>query len=270
MAPLSRVRSRPNSQGPSRPADKKKRPSSHRQIAAAGPPRWLQHGAIRLQARRPGSDLPQVHLRRLRGEAGGSSSVSSSSPSSSLTLVLTGPSRSGRAEPVVVREARPAVLMMAVEELTGWSGIDPMSQKGMHRHSRVRGPTLGGGGQAAWQHGAIRLQARRPPAMPRSRASSQRTTPARRPPGGRSSRPACSASWRAAASAPPGPTRGSGNWRSPGSGRCRARSAGSPVPNPSRARNCTLPGMFAKHGLSRQSELVRLVLSLAGAPEARR
>ncbi len=28
--------------------------------------------------------------------------------------------------------------------------------------------------------------------------------------------------------------------------------------------------MFAKHGLSRQSELVRLVLSLAGAPEARR
>ena len=28
--------------------------------------------------------------------------------------------------------------------------------------------------------------------------------------------------------------------------------------------------MFAKHGLSRQAELVRLVLSLAGAPEARR
>ena len=28
--------------------------------------------------------------------------------------------------------------------------------------------------------------------------------------------------------------------------------------------------MFAKHGLSRQAELVRLVRSLAGAPEARR
>ena len=28
--------------------------------------------------------------------------------------------------------------------------------------------------------------------------------------------------------------------------------------------------MFAKHGLSRQTELVRLVLSLAGAPETRR
>ena len=28
--------------------------------------------------------------------------------------------------------------------------------------------------------------------------------------------------------------------------------------------------MFAKHGLSRQAELVRLVLSLAGAPESRR
>ena len=28
--------------------------------------------------------------------------------------------------------------------------------------------------------------------------------------------------------------------------------------------------MFARHGLSRQAELVRLVLSLAGAPETRR
>ena len=28
--------------------------------------------------------------------------------------------------------------------------------------------------------------------------------------------------------------------------------------------------MFAKHGLSRQTELVRLVLSLASAPESRR
>ena len=28
--------------------------------------------------------------------------------------------------------------------------------------------------------------------------------------------------------------------------------------------------MFAKHGLSRQADLVRLVLSLAGAPESRR
>ena len=28
--------------------------------------------------------------------------------------------------------------------------------------------------------------------------------------------------------------------------------------------------MFTKHGLSRQSELVRLVLSLAGAPESGR
>jgi type I restriction-modification system DNA methylase subunit len=37
-------------------------------VGGRGQAAW-QHGAVRLQARRPRPDLPQVYLRRLRGEA---------------------------------------------------------------------------------------------------------------------------------------------------------------------------------------------------------
>ena len=51
--------------------------------------------------------------------------------------------RSGRAEPVVVREARPAVLMMAVEEFDRLVGDPvPPSQKGMRARWQSRQITM--------------------------------------------------------------------------------------------------------------------------------